>query len=340
MEDRLVSETANVAAVRSIADKALATRSWERGFHGVIRPSTTHAIGTSSLRDVALARRSLGLQRMDTLTTLPVTRARVTPSKNLGSTAIGAVASLPALQANPRFVLDEASRRRPGESVPAYIDRRLIEADILFLPNRGRMYSAVKRALDIIGSLSLIILLAPVLLALVVLIRLDSPGPAIFVQQRVSLGGRTFSFYKFRTMWVDARERFPELYAYNFSSSAEDTYYKLADDARNSRVGRWLRRTTLDELPNLFNVLKGDMSLVGPRPELPELVEHYRPEELACFFTKAGVTGLAQVAGRSLLTMRERLTLDLRYVAQQTTVLDLRIMWRTLVVVVTGRGAF
>jgi lipopolysaccharide/colanic/teichoic acid biosynthesis glycosyltransferase len=142
-------------------------------------------------------------------------------------------------------------------------------------------------------------------------------------------------------MFTDARERFPELYNYEFEDGDfESSYYKMADDPRNTRVGRWLRRTTLDELPNLLNVLKGDLSLVGPRPELPELVRFYSPEHLPCLFTKAGLTGLAQVAGRSLLSVRERLTLDTRYVANQTVLLDLRILLRTVIVVLTGRGAF
>ena len=117
-------------------------------------------------------------------------------------------------------------------------------------------------------------------------------------------------------------------------------FYKLADDPRCTRVGRWLRRTTLDELPNLFNVLRGDMSLVGPRPELPELLGQYRSEDLALLLTKAGVTGLAQIAGRSLLTVRERITMDLRYLAQQTVLLDLRILVHTVLAVLLGRGAF
>ena len=214
-------------------------------------------------------------------------------------------------------------------------------ANVLVLPNRATSYRFLKRAIDLIGALTLLLVAAPVILVLAALIRVDSPGPAIFRQTRITRGGRTFRFYKFRTMYVDAKERFPELYAYDFSDGDFDSsYYKLADDPRNTRVGRWLRRTTLDELPNLFNVLKGDLSLVGPRPELPELVRYYRPEELACLFTKAGLTGLAQVAGRSLLTVRERLTLDTRYVANQGTLLDLRILFRTVVVVLTGKGAF
>ena len=176
--------------------------------------------------------------------------------------------------------------------------------------------------------------------ALVVLIRLDSPGPAIFRQPRVTVGGRVFTFYKFRTMWVDARERFPALYDYRASTASGEVFYKLADDPRCTRVGRWLRRTTVDELPNLVNVLRGDMSLVGPRPELPELLGQYRNEDLALLLTKAGVTGLAQIAGRSLLTVRERITIDLRYLAQQTVLLDLRILAHTVLAVLLGRGAF
>ena len=141
-------------------------------------------------------------------------------------------------------------------------------------------------------------------------------------------------------MWVDAADRFPELYDFGRMTAGDDVYYKLSDDPRSSRVGRWLRRTTLDELPNLINVLLGDMSLVGPRPELPGLVPLYRPEDLALFFTKSGVTGLAQIAGRSLLTVSERIALDLRYVANQTLLLDIRILFGTVIAVIGRRGAF
>ena len=142
-------------------------------------------------------------------------------------------------------------------------------------------------------------------------------------------------------MYVYARQRFPELYAYQFADGEFDqSFYKLADDPRNTRVGRWLRRTTLDELPNLLNVLAGDLSLVGPRPDLPELVRHYKSDELSCLTVKAGLTGLAQVSGRSLLTVRERLTLDQRYVANQSLALDVRILARTATVVLAREGAF
>jgi lipopolysaccharide/colanic/teichoic acid biosynthesis glycosyltransferase len=238
-------------------------------------------------------------------------------------------------------LVDERGTFVDDGSTERYIEHRLEDAAWVFLPNRSRTYAVAKRALDVIGACLLLIVALPVMAVLAIIIKIDSPGPALFRQDRVTLGGRHFRFYKFRTMYVDAKERFPDLYAYRFTdSSFDDAFYKLADDPRNTRFGAWLRRTTLDELPNLFNVVLGDLSLVGPRPELPELVRFYRPEELACFFTKAGLTGLAQVAGRSLLTVRERLTLDLRYVSHQTLLLDLRILWRTVIVVVARKGAF
>src|SRR5206468_10922795 len=135
---------------------------------------------------------------------------------------------------------------------------------------------------------------------------------------------------KFRTMYDDARDRFPELYAYDFSDGDfTSSYYKLADDPRNTRVGRWLRRTTLDELPNLFNVLKGDLSLVGPRPELPELVRYYHPEQLMKFSVKSGITGLAQVSGRNNLTIQQQIDADLEYVRRCSFFYDLGLILRT-----------
>ena len=290
-----------------------------------------------TLGQIAKARRSTGLLRMDVLVDLPrPSSERAVPRGQAHHVATPQSSAGPDVLIPPVLVPDATVL-----SLTEALDERLARARFLFLPNQGRGYATAKRTLDLVGAVVLIVLTAPLMLALALLIRLDSPGPAVFRQCRVTRGGRTFRFYKFRTMYVDARERFPELYAYAFTTDeAGATYYKLADDPRNTRVGRWLRRTTLDELPNLFNVLRGDISLVGPRPDLPELVLQYRPEELACLFTKAGLTGVAQVAGRSLLTVRERLTLDLRYVAQQTLLLDLRILWRTVIVVLSGKGAF
>jgi lipopolysaccharide/colanic/teichoic acid biosynthesis glycosyltransferase len=334
---------------------------WVKGFHGAVLDPATIAGAPGSLRELALSPRSMGFGRIALLTQLPLDTVRTVPSSAGGAIHVsnGKAATARRDRPAPPAPADPAASPTappgtgaPGnwaaagpepsqESLAHFIDRRLAEATFLYLPNRGRGYAFAKRVLDLVGAVVLLVLAAPVMLVLAALIRLDSPGPAIFRQTRVTRGGKMFTFWKFRTMYVDARDRFPELYRYDVGDEVGDhTYYKLADDPRNTRVGRWLRRSTLDELPNLFNVLAGDLSLVGPRPDLPELIQLYRPEELACLFTKAGLTGLAQVAGRSLLTVRERLTIDTRYVAQQTLLLDLRILWRTVIIVLIGRGAF
>jgi lipopolysaccharide/colanic/teichoic acid biosynthesis glycosyltransferase len=299
--------------------------------HGFIDQHELAAIGNASVCQLAVGRVAIGGPAIDLLTDLPTSTERTMPTKAAGRDHVG-------VNGVARRVERPAE---PEEPLDRYLERTLRRASVLVLPNRSTSYRILKRTVDLVGALALLLVTAPIILILAVLIRIDSPGPAVFRQTRVTRGGRTFRFYKFRTMYVDARDRFPHLYNYDFSDGDFDSsYYKLADDPRNTRVGRWLRRTTLDELPNLFNVLKGDLSLVGPRPELPELLRYYHPEELACLFTKAGLTGLAQVAGRSLLTVRERLTLDTRYVANQSTLLDLRILFRTVIVVVTGKGAF
>lgn len=304
---------------------------WLVGFHGTLQASALPPDSRATVRAVALSHQSMGTQSLKTLTGLPRQIGREAPNGATGSRPVG-------------DGVDDISASVPWwdetEPLSDYLDRRMLDAQVLLLPNRSRSYHVAKRALDIVGASLLLLVSWPLMLILAVLIRLDSPGPAIFRQQRVTLGGRVFTFYKFRTMWVDAPQRYPELYDYRRSAGRDDVYYKLSDDPRNTKVGRWLRRTTMDEMPNLINVLKGDMSLVGPRPEIPALVSHYRAEDLALFFTKAGLTGLAQVSGRSLLTVRERITLDLRYVAQQTLLLDLRILVRTVTVVLLGRGAF
>ncbi len=309
---------------------------WLLGCHGTIAVSAFAAmreLGAEppSYRSMALARRTRGTERMATLTDLPsLHRPLVIPTNENGALGIGVVERV----AEPTVVWPA------DESLPNYIDRRLPEAGFLYLPNRGLGYAFAKRLVDLVGSAVLLLVAAPIMIVLSLLIRMDSPGPALFAQQRITRGGRLFTFYKFRTMWVDAKDRFPELYDYQKLTARPDVYYKLSDDPRSTRVGRWLRRTTLDELPNLINVLLGDMTLVGPRPELPGLVPLYRPEDLVLFFTKSGVTGLAQVAGRSLLTVRERIALDLRYVANQTVLLDLRILLCTVSAVLLRRGAF
>lgn len=206
----------------------------------------------------------------------------------------------------------------------------------------GALDALIKRTIDVAVASVALLLGLPLLAAIALAVRLDSPGPVLFRQPRVGRGARVFTFYKFRTMYADARERFPHLYAYHALSRPEfeQMLLKTADDPRLTRFGRRLRTTSLDELPNLFNVLRGDMSLVGPRPELPEMVRHYLPEELDKFRVRPGVTGIWQVSGRALLRNLEQLRADVRYVRTRSLRLDLWILVRTVLVVVRRVGAY
>jgi lipopolysaccharide/colanic/teichoic acid biosynthesis glycosyltransferase len=205
----------------------------------------------------------------------------------------------------------------------------------------GLGYRLAKRTLDFVVAAVGLAIFLPVIGVLVLLTRHDSPGPAIFRQTRVGYRGRPFTFYKFRTMYVDARERFPELYAYQYTEQEwHELFYKLPDDPRLTPFGRRLRKTTLDELPNLFNVLRGQMSLVGPRPELPEYARYYTPEQIVKFSVPSGVTGLAQTSGRGMLSVQEQIAADVEYVRRRSFWFDLVLLARTLKMVVLRIGAF
>ncbi len=187
-----------------------------------------------------------------------------------------------------------------------------------------RAYAGAKRGLDLVGATLLLMATAPLLLLLAVAIRLDSFGPVLFRQSRVGRGGRLFTVYKLRTMVVGAPAHGPK------PASAED--------ARLTRLGGWLRRTSLDELPQLVNVLTGQMSLVGPRPELPQLVARYEPWQRRRLDVLPGLTGWWQVSGRRQ-PMHDHVEDDLYYVDHQGLALDLRILVRTVGVVLSRRGA-
>jgi lipopolysaccharide/colanic/teichoic acid biosynthesis glycosyltransferase len=226
------------------------------------------------------------------------------------------------------------------------------------------------RGLEIVIALVGLVLCLPVMIIEALLIELDSPGSALFVQRRVGrsavvpgralaqrpdlriAGGsiepdrlyhvpQTFRFIKFRTMFHDARTRFPDLYRYQYAASEfHRLCFKNEDDPRVTRLGRWLRKLTIDELPNLWCVLIGDMRLVGPRPELFEIIRNYSPEEMVKFTVKPGITGLAQINGRGLLNWGETIAWDLEYVRTRTVWLDIMILVKTLWFVVVRRGAF
>ncbi|MFA5065940.1 MAG: sugar transferase [Dehalococcoidia bacterium] len=193
----------------------------------------------------------------------------------------------------------------------------------------------LKRTLDIIVSLIGLILFSPFFLVVALLIRLDSSGPAIFAQKRVGKDGKLFSIYKFRTMISEADMLRRPILKEELSS----TSFQQENDPRITRMGRFLRRG-FDELPGLFNVLKGDMSLVGPRPEVPDIVNLYSDREKIRLNVKPGITSMAIIKGRGDLTIQETLDWDIYYVEHCSFWLDIKILFTTLwVVLVTGKGA-
>jgi exopolysaccharide biosynthesis polyprenyl glycosylphosphotransferase len=197
--------------------------------------------------------------------------------------------------------------------------------------------SAIKRAMDLVVSTLLLIISAPIMLVIAILIRLDSPGPIIFSQTRVGHGGRVFRVYKFRSMRVGAEAERAQLDELN---EAKGPIFKIRNDPRRTRLGRFIRRTSLDELPQLFNVLSGDLSLVGPRAPLPAEVEQYQDWHRRRLEVPQGVTGLSQVSGRSELTFDEMVMLDIYYIENWTPWLDLWILLKTIPTVLLARGAY
>lgn len=193
-----------------------------------------------------------------------------------------------------------------------------------------------KRILDLVLGTILLVLSAPVLLACAVAVRLDSPGPAFFKQRRVGLRGRQFTMWKLRTMQSDAEEQRLEL---EYRNEAGGVLFKILNDPRITRVGRFLRRTSLDELPQLINVVSGHMSLVGPRPPLPGEVTDYSDRMGRRLIVKPGMTGLWQVSGRNELSFEDYVRYDLLYVQNWSVVLDLYILWKTVPAVLFRRGA-
>jgi exopolysaccharide biosynthesis polyprenyl glycosylphosphotransferase len=197
--------------------------------------------------------------------------------------------------------------------------------------------ATLKRLVDVLLACIGLLASVPIWLAVVIAIKLDSPGPALFVQDRVGFHGRVFRFYKFRSMHVNAERRLAEIQAQN---EVDGPVFKMRRDPRVSRVGAFLRRTSLDELPQLLNVLKGDMSMVGPRPPLPREVEKYRPGDVIRLSVKPGLTCLWQVRGRSTLSFDTWMEYDREYVRDLSLWLDVRILVRTVWAVLSCRGAF
>ena len=209
----------------------------------------------------------------------------------------------------------------------------------------GSRWAAVScRALDIVLSVPLLVVLAPVFALIALTIRLDSRGRVIYRQKRLGRDLEAFTMLKFRSMRTDAgdaqhREYVVGLINGTVTETSDGSMFKLTQDDRITRVGGFLRRTSLDELPQIWNVLRGEMSLVGPRPPLHYEVEHYRPAWFGRFAVKPGLTGLWQVSGRCELSVEEMIALDLEYVRRRSLWTNVKILARTLPVVFLGRGA-
>lgn len=208
-------------------------------------------------------------------------------------------------------------------------------------PLEGKKDVFLQVLIEKIIALIAFLFFLPIMIIIGIYIKWGTPGPAIFFQKRVGKNGKLFRFIKFRTMYVDARERFPELYTYSYDpTELKELKFKLKNDPRVTPQGRWLRKSTLDELPNFWNVINGSMSLIGPRPEIPEMLPYYEGEMLEKFTVRPGVTGLAQASGRGELGFYETVDLDVAYVRKRSPWFDFQLLWLTVWKVFLREGAF
>lgn len=199
-------------------------------------------------------------------------------------------------------------------------------------------YLFIKRFFDIVASFFALILLLPLFLVVAILIKLEeSRGPVFYSQIRVGRNGKKFRMYKFRSMCIDADQKLKDLLSKN---EVEGAMFKMKDDPRITKIGKWIRKTSVDELPQLWNVLLGDMSLVGPRPPLPREVAKYTDYDKQRLYVKPGCTGLWQVSGRNDVGFHEMVNLDITYIKTRNLWTDIKIMFRTILIMIHPNGAY
>ncbi|KZL89748.1 sugar transferase [Clostridium magnum] len=201
---------------------------------------------------------------------------------------------------------------------------------------KSKAYYFLKRTIDICGSFLGIVLLSPIMIGTIIAIKLDSHGPVFFSQPRVGKDGEIFNMYKFRSMVTDAEKLLNNIKDKNEMSGP---MFKMANDPRVTKIGRFIRKTSIDELPQLFNVLKGEMSLVGPRPNLPKEVEQFNDFHRLKLLAKPGITCYWQVMGRSSIGFEEWMKLDVRYIEERSIWVDLKLIFRTVGVLFGDKNA-
>lgn len=211
-----------------------------------------------------------------------------------------------------------------------------LDAEDVMDTNNGIIYLFLKRIIDIIGALFGIIFLSPVMIITAIAIKLDSKGKVIFLQERVGEDGRLFNMYKFRSMVSEAEQLLDKLYKKNEMSGP---MFKMKNDPRVTKVGRFIRKTSIDELPQLFNVLKGDMSLVGPRPNLPREVIKFTQYDKQKLLVKPGITCYWQVMGRNEIGFNEWIELDIKYIRERNLWLDMKLIFLTFHVLFGDKNA-
>ncbi len=210
-------------------------------------------------------------------------------------------------------------------------------------------YGHVKRAVDALLATAILVVVSPLMLLIALLVKRSSSGPVLFVQERLGRDGQPFKFYKFRSMAHNSDDAIHRQFAAMFingdksgcaESNEGEEVFKLKKDPRITAIGNLLRRTSLDELPQLFNIIKGEMSLVGPRPPIAYEIENYQPWHMERLKAVPGLTGLWQVSGRSSVSFEEMVRLDVRYINEWTPMLDLKILLKTIPVVLKGTGGY
>lgn len=245
------------------------------------------------------------------------------------------------METSPQNQLDDRAERMLAvfaeRRFEGYRANQRLRARMLIWSIRTKIVRSLKRALDIAVACVALALAAPLMALTALAIKLDSRGPVLFRQVRVGKDGEHFYCYKFRSMYIDAEQRKADLIAKN---EADGPVFKMKNDPRITRVGRLIRKLSIDELPQLFNVMKGEMSLVGPRPALPSEVATYTFEQIGRLHAIPGITGLQQISGRSNLDFKRWVELDLQYISEQSIWKDIEILVKTIPAVIFSKGAY